>query len=98
MDKPLPPLPNENLLEMYHFHESIQSMRQGLIEMSYGLREFQAGMENLRVLFEKIKEELAILERSGDVRTERSGVEGRRSVGETGPGQNGGRPDDDILE
>jgi hypothetical protein len=51
---------NETLLEMYHFRESIQSIEQGLTEMMFGLREFQAGVENLRVLFEKI-EDLAIL-------------------------------------
>lgn len=41
---------------MYHFYESIQSIEQGLSNMIFGLREFQAGIENLRVLFQKIEE------------------------------------------
>jgi len=71
----IPPLPqNEGILEMYHFQESIQSIEHGLAIMMHGLRDFQAGVENLRVLFQKI-EELTM----SSLETEGFGSEGEES-------------------
>lgn len=64
-NSPEPPH-NEGILEMYHFYESIESIEQGLNDMISGLRDFQAGLENLHVLFNKI-EELAKLSQEAEL-------------------------------
>jgi hypothetical protein len=45
---------NPTLMEMYHFRESVETIREGLGDMMIGLQKFEAGIENLRVLFERI--------------------------------------------
>ena len=48
------PSRNPTLMEMYHFRESVETIGEGLRDMINGLQKLEAGVENLRVLFERI--------------------------------------------
>lgn len=47
---------NPTVLEIYHFCESLNSIQEAFEDIVKGFKKFEAGVQNLRVLFEKVEE------------------------------------------
>jgi hypothetical protein len=78
MSAPQRPL-TPTLLDLFHFHESLVAITSGLADINRGLRDFEAGVHNLRVLFHQM-EHLAYADLEREEILARYDCEGERIV------------------
>lgn len=73
-----------NLLEMYHFRESVETLQDGLRDIDAGLKRFDAAVTNLRVLFHRMQDLYVDLEECGIGESHQFHVDYHGSRGEEG--------------